>query len=385
MLNGVIDLMRFTQIYNNNQNVLESAKRRIEFVFDNFENIHVSVSGGKDSTVLAYLTLQEAKKRNRQVGIFFLDEEVVYQSTIDMIEYIVEEISPKNVYPLWLQIEFNLTNSTSTTERHLVAWEAGKHKIWMRPKKDYAIKFPPWDISKQKSENKEIGLGFYAVVENFENCYNDTAFLVGLRATESPNRWRTVSKNPANINGTDIFWATRKGKNFSMYPLYDWNFHDIWKFVFDNNLRYSKIYDFQLKKGMGINEMRISSLIHERSFKSLVELPEFEPKTYDKLLKRIKGISFAQETGKAAKMFRTRKLPKNFKSWIEYRDFLLNTHRDKSKIKIFKKRFSKQLNNEYVARQQCRQLILNDTENNVPIDNKPDPRQKLIDYYMEVL
>ena len=377
--------MRLTQAYNNNLNVLEAAKKRIGFVFDNFESISISVSGGKDSTVLAHLVLLEAEKRNRKVGIFFFDEEVVYQSTVEQVTYIIEDMNPNYVIPLWLQIEFNLTNSTSTTERHLIAWEAGKHQMWMRPKKSYSIKFAPWDTSTQKIENKEIGLGFYAVLENFERCYSNTAFLVGLRGTESPNRWRTVSKNPASIRGEKIYWATTKGKNFSMYPLYDWNFHDIWKYIFDNNLRYSKIYDYQFKKGMSINEMRVSSLIHEHSFKSLVELPEFEPKTYDRLLKRIRGISFAQETGKAAKMFRARKLPKNFKSWIDYRNFLLDTHLDESKKEIFRKRFDKHLNNEFVARQQCRQLILNDTENNVPVSNKLDPRDELIAYYMEVL
>ena len=49
------------------------------------------------------------------------------------------------------------------------------------------------------------------------------------------------------------------------------------------------------------------------------------------------------------------------------------------------RRFTKHLDNEYVARQQVRQLILNDYENNLPVDNKPDPRQKWIEYYMENL
>jgi predicted phosphoadenosine phosphosulfate sulfurtransferase len=136
---------------------------------------------------------------------------------------------------------------------------------------------------------------------------------------------------------------------------------------------------------MSIQEMRISSLIHERSFKSLVELPEFEPKTYNKLLKRIKGIGFAQETGKMTKMFKARKLPKNFNSWLTYRDFLIQTHPHPDKAEIFRNRFAKHLQNEWVARQQVRQLILNDTENNVPVENKPDPRDALIAYYMENL
>ena len=200
-----------------------------------------------------------------------------------------------------------------------------------------------------------------------------------------PNRWRAVAKNPIHINGHTIYWGSPKGNNFSLYPIYDWNFHDVWRYIHDEGLRYSKIYDYQFKKGYPINEMRVSSLIHERAFKSLCDLPEFEPKTYEKLSKRIKGIQFAQETGKNAKMFKARKLPKNFKSWIAYRNFLLDTYPDTEKKPIFEHRFARQLVNEFVARQQVRQLVLNDYENNLPIDNKPDPREALIRYYEEVL
>jgi len=131
--------------------------------------------------------------------------------------------------------------------------------------------------------------------------------------------------------------------------------------------------------------MRVSSLIHERSFQSVCDLPEFEPKTYDRLVRRIKGIAMAQETGKNSKLFAVRKLPQNFTSWRTYRDFLLKTHSDRERVGIFERRFAKHLDNEHVARQQVRQLILNDYENNLPIDNKPDPRDELVRYYDEVL
>lgn len=358
-----------------NKSVLEAAKERISYVFDEFENIIVSVSGGKDSTVLAHLALTEANKRGRKIGVFFLDEEVVYQSTIDQVEYIMN-MYPENTNKLWLQIEFNLTNATSLTEPYLICWEAGKHKIWMRSKKSFAIQHKPWTDEEEVIINKKIGLDFYSVLTNFQNLRKNTAFLVGLRATESMNRWKAVSKNPGYKN---IYWCTDlKNENVSFYPIYDWNFHDVWKYIYDNKLRYSKIYDYMWKKGMGLQEIRVSSLIHEKSFKALVELPEFEPKTYDKLLKRIKGISVGNLYGKDSKLLKVSKLPKNFKSWRDYRDFLLETYPDPDKKEIFVKRFNKHLDNEYVARQQCRQLVLNDYENNLPVDNKPDPREEKI-------
>ena len=83
--------------------------------------------------------------------------------------------------------------------------------------------------------------------------------------------------------------------------------------------------------------------------------------------------------------YRVRKLPKNYENWMQYRDFLLNTYPDESKKWIFEKRFTKHLNNNYVARQQCRQLVLNDYENNLPVDNKPDPRDERIRKWRELL
>ena len=365
-----------------NKNVIDAAKERVSYIFNEFKNIIVSISGGKDSTVLAHLALMEAHRRGRKVGLFFLDEEVVYDSTIKQIEYLMS-MYPENTTKLWLQIEFNLTNATSLTESQLRCWEAGKHKIWMRSKQKDSIQHKPWPIERETIRDKNKGFGFYDALENFQHSRENTAFLVGLRATESPNRWRAVSKNPGYKN---VFWCTRKPHgSAAFYPLYDWNFHDIWKYIYDNQLPYSKIYDYMYKKGTGLQEIRVSSLIHEKSFKALVDLPEFEPKTYNRLLKRVKGISIGNLYGKDSKMLKVRKLPKNFKTWMEYRDFLLATYPDEDKKQIFIKRFNRHLNNSYVSRQQCRQLVLNDYENNLPVDNKPDPRDIAIQKWRDLL
>jgi len=370
-------------------NVLVATQKRIKFLFDNYKNVIISVSGGKDSTIIAHLGVEEAKRQNRNVGVFFFDEEVVYESTIEQVDYLMT-LDKTHITKMWMQIEFNLTNSTSYDEPYLTAWETNKSKLWMHKKKSYAIKHKKWDESTEKIANKEIGLDFYDVIHNWENTYKDTAFIIGLRTEESLNRWRSVMKNPVNVNGEDIYWATGKPNNcVSCYPIYDWKFQDVWKYIYDNDLKYSKIYDYQYKKGFNIPDMRISSLIHEKSFKSIQELPEFEPRTYNKLVKRIKGIQMAQETAKDKKLFQVQKLPKNYKSWKEYRDFLIMTFQNSDKRDIFIKRFNKHLENEYVARQQCRQLVLNDYENNLPVNNQEDPkevkRQELIKYYTEIL
>lgn len=364
--------------------VKTAAEKRIRYIFDEFEKIIVSISGGKDSTVLCWMALQEARRRGRRIGIFFLDEEVVYQSTIEQVTWLMN-LYPENTVRIWFQFPFKLTNATSLIDSQLICWEPGKHNIWMRPKVPYSIQHQPWDKNKQTVRDKNKGFGFYDVIDNFQASRVHTAFLVGLRATESMNRFRAVAKNPGY---KDCYWCSKIHKSegsASFYPIYDWIFSDVWKYIYDNNIRYSRIYDYQFKKGMPQNEIRVSSLIHEKSFKSLVELPEFEPKTYDRLLKRIKGIQIGNLYGKDAKMLRARKLPKNYKNWMEYRDFLLSTYPDLDKRSIFERRYSLHLNNNYVARQQCRQLLLNDYENNLPVDNKEDPREVTLKKWRELL
>lgn len=375
------------QVFNHDLNVLEAARRRIRWIFDHFpENKRrVALSGGKDSTVLTHLCLEEARRRGERVGIFFLDEEVVYQSTIDQVEYLMT-LYPENTIPLWLQLEFHLTNATSTTEGQLIAWEAGKHKLWMRPKRAGTIQQPPWDRAKQTVRDRRKGFGFYDAIENFDRCYHGAVSMVGLRAIgESPNRWRAITKNPVTIDGETVYWGTRHGENVTLYPLADWNHHDIWRYLREFKVRYSRIYDYQFMKGYPLHKMRVSSLIHEKSYEAIVDLPEFEPKTYERLLKRVKGIALAQEAGKAAKLFRCSKLPQNFRSWIAYRDFLLATHPDPKAKVIFEARFAKHRRNEYVCRQQCRQLVLGDIENLRGVDDSADPRDELIAHYDEVL
>ena len=62
------------------QDVLTAARERMAFVFGEFASIAVGVSGGKDSTVLAHLALSEARRRKRQIALYFVDAEMIHQA-----------------------------------------------------------------------------------------------------------------------------------------------------------------------------------------------------------------------------------------------------------------------------------------------------------------
>lgn len=362
------------------ETVLDAARRRISFIFDEFDRVNVSVSGGKDSTVLAHLAIMEAKRRGRKVGLFFLDEEVMYQATIDQVEYLMD-LEPEHVVRYWLQIPFHLTNSTSMDETYVRCWDAKDKPKWMRKRSSKNIIRPPWTHETRVSD-KMKGLDFYDVIKNWQMSQNGVPSLVGLRADESLHRFGAVTRSPGYKG---CYWSTKRPEGPSFYPIYDWSFMDVWHYIAEQGLRYHAYYDYALKKGTRMSAMRVSSLVHEHSFKDVVELPEFEPETYQKLCDRIKGISFAQETGRNAKAFSCRKLPKAYRSWKDYRDFLLDHYPNETHKQRFIERFGKHLDNEYVHKQQCRQLVCSDYENNLPVDNKPDPRETEIERWRSIL
>ncbi|MDD5220711.1 MAG: phosphoadenosine phosphosulfate reductase family protein [Candidatus Bipolaricaulis sp.] len=80
-----------------NKNVYESAIERINWLFDEFENIIVNVSGGKDSTVVYNLSLNIARERNRlPLNVLFIDQEAEWDATIEQIRKIMLKAQHKD-------------------------------------------------------------------------------------------------------------------------------------------------------------------------------------------------------------------------------------------------------------------------------------------------
>lgn len=352
-----------------NIDVLTTARERIALLFDNFESINVSVSSGKDSTVLFYLVYQEALKRNRKINAFFLDQEAEYQASIVQIKKIM---SLPNVIPQWFQVPIYLTNATSTTDFFLHAWGEGEQ--WMREKDPIAI----------QNINEEYPKRFYKFFKWYENKHPDAAYLVGLRADESIMRYRAATKNEG---WSGIKWSTIDGKINKFYPIYDWTVYDVWKFIYDYDLPYNKMYDLMFMDNYTIySKMRVSNLIHEKSFGCLVDLPKYEPETYNMLCKRISGISTAARYASERLIFSNKQLPKHYKTWKHFRDFLLVAVQNPEHKEKYLQRFAKQEENERTYQAQVGQLLINDYENSCSFNTKKSEQaQKVREKWMQLL
>jgi predicted phosphoadenosine phosphosulfate sulfurtransferase len=94
------------------QNVLDASRERVSKIFDHFERYYISFSGGKDSTVMTHLVMDEAIKRGKKVGLLIIDLEAQYKHTIDHIREMVE-MYKDHIELHWFCGEILLRNAVS--------------------------------------------------------------------------------------------------------------------------------------------------------------------------------------------------------------------------------------------------------------------------------
>ena len=294
------------KIYNN-ENVLEAALYRIRYLFDEFPNVIVGFSGGKDSTVTLNLALQVAKEKNRlPLKVLFIDQEAEWQGTID---YVTKVMTDSRVEPMWYQMPMVITNNAASYNRYSYCWDEKEKDHWIHEKHELSIK-----------ENNYGTIRFHELFEKiiaheFKNI--KTCYLAGVRTEESPKRFVALT------NAITYKWITfgsalnKKNQHYTFYPLYDWSYTDIWKYINENNIEYNKIYDKYYQHGVSLNEMRISNLHHETAIQSLLIIQEIEPQTWNKLAHRIDGASSIKHI-KRNSFTCPKELPYMFKDWEEY-------------------------------------------------------------------
>ena len=120
----------------------ESLQQRLRLIFEEFENIYVSFSGGKDSGLLLNLVLDYRKKYypDRRIGIFHQDFEAQYTVTTEYIERTFERIKEEaDIY--WVCLPMATRTALSSYEMYWFPWDDTKRESWVRemPDREYVI------------------------------------------------------------------------------------------------------------------------------------------------------------------------------------------------------------------------------------------------------
>lgn len=323
-----------------NISVLEASRDRIRRIFDDFEKIYISFSGGKDSTVMTHLVLDEARRRNKKVALLIIDLEAQYKATIDHIHEMIEEYS--DIIDLhWFCGELLLRNAVSDFEPKWVCWDEDKKDIWVRPKPEMASDLNQYDFYVPKMEFEEFMVLFG---EWYSEGNKKTAAFIGIRSDESLHRYRAITSNKEGLTHKGYKWTTKLNNNlFNVYPIYDWRTEDIWIFHMKNkHLSHNKIYDLMTRAGVKFSDQRLCQPYGDDQKKGLWLYHILEPNTWYKLINRVSGVNsgalYIKERGSINGSTYIDK-PKGH-TWESYTNFLLKSLPKKTQ-QNYKERFEK--------------------------------------------
>lgn len=324
------------------KNVYEASKERISWTFDNFEKVYVSFSGGKDSTVMIHLVMDEAIKRNQKIGVLFVDLEGQYKITIDHIQEIYDMYADY-IEPYWVCLPIHLRNAVSVFETHWVCWDENRKEDWIRqlPKKCINDKsFFPFFYE---------GMEFEDFVPEFGSWYAEgktCACFVGIRTSESLNRWRTIASDKKKKFNDKKYTTLVQDSVYNVYPIYDWKTEDLW--IFHSKFKdknHNKLYDLMHMAGLTLHQMRICQPYGDDQRRGLWLFHLIEPETWSKIVARVNGANsgalYINESGNI-NGYRKITKPENH-TWKSFSNLLINSMPPKTKehyenkIAIFQK------------------------------------------------
>ena len=304
-------------------NVLEAARQRIAWVFENFPRIYVSFSGGKDSTVMLHLVGEEARRRGRTFGLLFVDLEGQYKLTIDHVQACYELYSDI-IEPHWVAVPLSLRNAVSQFEPKWTCWDPERERDWVRPVHPASSQVDRYPFHVTDMEFEEF-------VPRFGHWFGGgklTACFVGIRADESLNRWRSVASGRKTCMDGHR-WTTWVGEAlWNVYPIYDWRTEDIWTWHAHNpDAPYNRLYDRMHQAGLTIHQMRICQPYGDDQRKGLWLFQVIEPETWARIVARVNGANqgalYARESGNVTGNIKVTK--PNGHSWQSFAEMLLDS------------------------------------------------------------
>jgi predicted phosphoadenosine phosphosulfate sulfurtransferase len=264
-------------------NVYEEALNRTRYIFDNFDKVVVSFSGGKDSTAVLNVALEIAKEKGKlPLEVVFFDEEAIHPPTIDYVRRVSER---DDINLKWYCLPVKHRNACSNEEPFWYCWNKEDEDKWVRP-------LPPEAITEHKMF--KFGQSFQEFAPYlYDKSEGKIAMLTGIRTQESLRRYQVIAKkkNDAFLNA-----KSEKGRNqYRCFPIYDWSSEDVWtatsKFEWDYNRTYD-IFDQTRLHGKYLTQ-RVCPPFGEEPLRGLWIYAECFPEMWHKMLGRVQGVSTA--------------------------------------------------------------------------------------------
>lgn len=275
------------------RDVLDLARERTADAFDRFDTISVSFSGGKDSTAVINLVMDEAERRpGRRIIVQFNDEEVIPFETLEYVERtraeMYERLGRDRVEFGWYAMPFKFHNVASRREPWWWTWDPAKEDLWIRPK-------PPEAITDHPRYWRGCSWGDFASLSFDTRTLGAVGSLLGIRADESPTRHHAVAQKAVDnyIIPARTYQTRSSGVVpgvMKVYPIYDWSDSDVWTAPGKLGWDYNRSYDLLDQAGIALKYQRLGPPFAAESIRGLQVYAQCFPEVWERLCRRVPGV-----------------------------------------------------------------------------------------------